>query len=59
MPFDTIEEALLFNRREQLQDMEVVILHASNNKMVLPVGKTWATSVWGPAPVPFVPRRGA
>ncbi len=46
--FETVEEALLFNRREHLQDMEVVIAHSDQqHKRVLPItGATWTNPQW-------------
>ncbi len=38
-PFHSIEDALLLNRQERLQGMEVVVQHSTpGSKMVLPIG---------------------
>ena len=46
--FQTIEEAILFNRQAGLQQTEVVVVHSEGGrKVVLPLGtETWAPPRW-------------
>ncbi|HYG36550.1 MAG TPA: hypothetical protein VEC99_17285 [Clostridia bacterium] len=46
--FESVEEALLFNRREQLKETEIVIVHSNEQqRKVLPTGSNnWTTYRW-------------
>ncbi len=46
--FQTVEEALLFNRQAHLAGMEVVVVHSNGrHRVVLPLGKeSWTSTHW-------------